>query len=135
MNTANVINGETRVDDWILVVPSDAYGNLIGRIKEIVPLGSTEHTDGDTDDVYVSFSDTGYPDDVLENIAHLHVNVLGNEGSYALMSDLEPSGVETGQPNKPSYSLLGDLHDKQKAVNSRPAPEAKPPGRSGEAIE
>jgi hypothetical protein len=65
INTAKGINGELRPDDLVIVIPSDAYGNLIGRVTEIT-----------TDGVHVDFTDSGYSEEAMKNIAYVHTTVI-----------------------------------------------------------
>ena len=59
MNTAQAINGELRPDDWVIVIPSDVYGCLVGMVTEITPLDSPKY---DTEAVHVDFMETDYSD-------------------------------------------------------------------------
>lgn len=62
MNTTQAINGELRVGDYVIIVPDDDYGYLVGQVKAIDKLGTPEHDTGNPgDDIHVDFSVFSYP--------------------------------------------------------------------------
>jgi len=73
MHTAQALNGEIRPYDWVIVVPSDTYGCLVGVVTEIIPFGSPEY---DTDDIHIDFMDTDYSDkrknEIVEQMSGLY---------------------------------------------------------------
>lgn len=57
MADTKCLNGVLRRGDLVLSTADDAYGCLVGRVFNIIPLGAPDRdTDNKTDDVYVDFS-------------------------------------------------------------------------------
>jgi hypothetical protein len=68
--TAEAINGELRVGDWVIVKPDEDYGSLVGQVTAIDKLGSPEHdTDNPGDDVHVDFTRVEYPESFRDEYA------------------------------------------------------------------
>ena len=83
IKTAQAINGEIRRYDWVIVVPSDEYGCLVGMVSEIDLLGSPEHgTNNKTDDVHVDFTDTDYSDKRKSEIVEYMSELYGENRSF-----------------------------------------------------
>ena len=83
INTSKAINGEIRHDDWVIAVPSEEYGCLVGMVSEIVPLGSPEHDTGnETDDIHVNFMDTDYSDKRKDEIAEQMAELYGEHRPF-----------------------------------------------------
>ena len=53
-------NGEIRPGDWVVVMPGEAFGGLVGQASEIIPLDSPKHTGSPTDEVLVNYAVTNY---------------------------------------------------------------------------
>ena len=68
--TSKAVNGELRVEDWVVSMPDDEYGCLIGMVTAIDKKGTPEHgTENVGDDIHVDFiTDTPYPPDRIEEI-------------------------------------------------------------------
>lgn len=80
MNTAQTINGEIKVGDWIIAAPSDDYGYLIGTVIEINKLGTPAHmaeTDNETDSVHVNFLAFDYPPERIAEIEERFSELYG----------------------------------------------------------
>ena len=64
MNTAQAINGEIKVDDWVIAVPKSGFDGLAGYVTAIHKHGTPEHdTDNAADDVHVNFIIGGYSEE------------------------------------------------------------------------
>jgi len=77
IKTAKVINGKISKYDWVITVPSEEYGCLVGMIFQIDPFGSPDHeTKNETDDIHVNFMNAGYSDkrknEIAEQISELY---------------------------------------------------------------
>jgi hypothetical protein len=61
--TARAVNGEINAGDWVIVGHYEEYAGLVGRVSEIIKLGSPEHDTGNpTDDIVVDLSLLEYSD-------------------------------------------------------------------------
>ncbi len=59
---SEALNGSLTIGDWVLSMPTDEYGCLIGQVTDIAVVGSPEHdTDNPTDDICVDFTAFEYP--------------------------------------------------------------------------
>jgi hypothetical protein len=121
ITTAKAINGEIRRYDWVISVPSDEYGGLVGMVSEIRPLDSPDHdTDNETDDVYINFTAMDYSDkrkdEIAEQISQLYSEsrpfdelmldeVIMSPDSLIRITDIE-------------LSVLDSLLDSQEAAES-----------------
>ena len=81
--TAAAINGEIRLEDWVISVPDYEYPCLVGMITEIKPLGSPDHDTGnETDDVYVNFADLDYSDKRVREIERQCAKLYGKHTPF-----------------------------------------------------
>ena len=83
MKTSQAINGEIRRYDWVISVPGEEYGCLVGMVSEIVPLGSPEHDTGNvTDDIHIDFIDADYSDKRKDEIVKQMNEFYGERKSF-----------------------------------------------------
>lgn len=83
MNKAQAINGEINIGDWVIAVPSDAYGYLVGVVTAIDKLGTPEHgTENSTDDVHVDFDAFDYPPQRITEIEEQFSDLYDEPKSY-----------------------------------------------------
>lgn len=83
MNKAQAINGDINIGDWVIAVPSDEYGYLLGVITAIDKLGTPEHgTENSTDDVHVDFDAFDYPPQRIAEIEEQFSDLYDEPKSY-----------------------------------------------------
>jgi hypothetical protein len=84
---ANPLHRPLAVGDFVIVGEGEEYAGLTGQVREIIPLGSSEHDTGNpTDDIVVDLSVMDYSDNMKAEIAAL-MKELGYEvDSYADVS-------------------------------------------------
>jgi len=85
MDTAKAINGEVKRGDWVISMPDDEYGGLIGQVIDIVKLGTPEHeeeTQNDTDNVHVNFCAFDYPPERIAEIEEQFSDLYGEPKTF-----------------------------------------------------
>jgi len=59
--TPCTLNGDFEVGEWVLSLPNNAYGCLVGQITAIDKLGTPEHgTENEADDIHIDFFEVEY---------------------------------------------------------------------------
>jgi hypothetical protein len=67
--TVQAVNGRVGVGDYVISIPDDDYGCLIGQVTAIDRLGTPEHdTENETDDVHVDFTLVEYSEQRIAEI-------------------------------------------------------------------
>jgi hypothetical protein len=85
---AQAINGELYVGDYVIVVPNDDYGYLVGQVKAIGKLGTPEHdTENSGDDIHVDFTVFSYPPWQQNDFAE-HFNEIFDYDEYKNFTEL-----------------------------------------------
>lgn len=93
LNMTNAINGEVKCGDWVLSMPGNDYGCLVGKVIEITKFGTPEHAedaDNSTDNVHVNFCAFDYPP---ERIAEIGAAFSALYGQPMTFEDLPPDDV------------------------------------------
>jgi len=78
--TSQAINGEIRKEDWVIAVPDDEYGCLVGMVTEITKHGTPEHAEeaqNETDNIHVDFTVVDYPPERLSEIEKYFSDLYG----------------------------------------------------------
>lgn len=81
--TAEVVNGDLNIGDWVIVAPSDEYGYLLGIVTAIDKLGTPEHeTENHGDDVHVDFYAFDYPAERIAEIEEDFSDLYGEPKTF-----------------------------------------------------
>ena len=93
MAKTQAINGELNIGDYVIVVPNDDYGYLVGQVKAIDKLGTPEHdTENPGDDIHVDFTVFNYPPWQQSDFAE-HFNELFDYDEYKDFTELPLDNV------------------------------------------
>ena len=81
--TSKTIYGEVQRGDWVISIPSDEYGCLIGTVTAIDKLGTPEHgTENTTDDIHVDFTAFDYPPERIAEIEEIFSDLYGEPKAF-----------------------------------------------------